>query len=80
MSVLAGLAALILLRARARLVRVLAALAVAAIVVTWGLAQYPYLLGTHAAIGTVAAPDSSLVALVVVMVAAIVLVGPSFAL
>ena len=44
------------------------------------MAQYPHLLGTHAAIGTVAAPDSSLVALVVVVVAAIVLVGPSFAL
>jgi cytochrome d ubiquinol oxidase subunit II len=81
LSVLAGLAALILLRrATARLVRALAALAVAAIVVAWGVAQYPYLLGTHAAIGTVAAPDSSLLALVVIVVAAIVLVGPSFAL
>ena len=81
LSVLAGLAALILLRRAApRLVRALAALAVAAIVVAWGVAQYPYLLGTHAAIGTVAAPDSSLVALVVVVVAAILLVGPSFAL
>lgn len=81
LSVLAGLAALILLRrAAARLVRVLAALAVAAIVVAWGVAQYPYLLGTHAAIGMVAAPDSSLVALLVVVAAAILLVGPSFAL
>ncbi|MCU7730793.1 hypothetical protein ODJ79_44370, partial [Actinoplanes sp. KI2] len=62
----------------ARLVRALAALAVAAIVVAWGVAQYPYLLGTHAAIGTVAAPDSSLTALAVVVAAAILLVGPSF--
>jgi cytochrome d ubiquinol oxidase subunit II len=81
LSVLAGLAALIRLRrVTARLVRALAALAVAAIAVAWGVAQYPYLLGTHAAIGTVAAPDPSLVALVVIVVAAIVLVGPSFAL
>jgi cytochrome d ubiquinol oxidase subunit II len=81
LSVLAGLAALCLLqRTAARLVRALAALAVAAIVVAWGVAQYPYLLGTHAAIGTVAAPDSTLAALVVVVAAAILLVGPSFAL
>jgi cytochrome d ubiquinol oxidase subunit II len=81
LSALAGLAALVLLRrAVARLVRALAALAVAATVVAWGVAQYPYLLGTHAAIGAVAAPDSSLVALVVIVVVAIVLVGPSFVL
>ena len=47
---------------------------------TWGMAQYPYLLGTHAAIGTLAAPNSSLVALVVAVVVAIVLVRPSFTL
>jgi cytochrome d ubiquinol oxidase subunit II len=81
LSVLAGLAALFLLRrAAARLVRALAALAVATIVVAWGVAQYPYLLGTHAAIGAVAAPDSSLGALVVIVAVAILLVGPSFAL
>jgi cytochrome bd ubiquinol oxidase subunit II len=81
LSVLAGLAALALLRrVPPRLVRALAAVAVAAIVVAWGVAQYPYLLGTHAAIGTVAAPDSSLAALIVVVAAAIVLVAPSFAL
>jgi cytochrome d ubiquinol oxidase subunit II len=81
LSMLTGVAALVLLRrAAASLVRALAALAVAAIVVAWGVAQYPYMLGTRAAIGTVAAPDSSPAALVVVVAAAILLVGPSFAL
>jgi cytochrome d ubiquinol oxidase subunit II len=81
LSVLAGVAALVLLRrVAARLLRALAASAVAALVVAWGVAQYPYLLGTRAAIGTVAAPDSSPAALVVVVAAAILLVGPSFAL
>jgi cytochrome bd ubiquinol oxidase subunit II len=81
LSVLAGLVALVLMRrAAARLVRVLAALAVAALVVAWGVAQYPYLLGTHAAIADVAAPHASLVALTVIVGAAVVVVTPSFAL
>jgi cytochrome d ubiquinol oxidase subunit II len=81
LSVAAGVAALVLMRrTAARLVRALAALAVAAIVVAWGVAQYPYLLGTHATIGASAAPDASLVALLVIVVVAILLVGPSFAL
>jgi cytochrome d ubiquinol oxidase subunit II len=81
LSVVAGLVALILLRrAAARLVRTLAALAVAALVVAWGVAQYPDLLGTHAAIADVAAPHASLVALTVIVGVAIVVVTPSFAL
>jgi cytochrome d ubiquinol oxidase subunit II len=80
-SALAGLTALVLLRRGfRRLIRVLAATAVAAVVVGWGVAQYPYLLGTHSAVSRVAAPHSSLVALVVILAAAVVLVAPSFAL
>jgi cytochrome d ubiquinol oxidase subunit II len=80
-SVVAGLLALVLLRrVSARLVRVLAGLAVAALVVGWGVAQYPYVLGTHGRIGDLAAPHASLVALVTIVVAAVVLIVPSFAL
>jgi cytochrome d ubiquinol oxidase subunit II len=80
-SLIAGLLALMLLRrAAARLVRLLAGLAVAAMVVGWGVAQYPYLLGTHARIADVAAPHSTLVALAVIVAVAVTLIGPSFAL
>jgi cytochrome d ubiquinol oxidase subunit II len=80
-SVVAGAAALGLLRrAGPRLVRVLAAIAVAALVTAWGVAQYPYLLGTHTDIASAAAPPGTLVALAVILVAAILLVVPSFLL
>ncbi|MFL6125362.1 cytochrome d ubiquinol oxidase subunit II [Actinophytocola sp.] len=80
-SVLAGTAALLLLRrARPALVRALAAVAVATVVVGWGVAQYPYLLGDHASVAASAAPRATLVALTVVFVAAGVLVAPSIVL
>jgi cytochrome d ubiquinol oxidase subunit II len=79
LSVAAGVAALMLLRAVSpRLTRVLAAVAVAALVTGWGVAQYPYLLGTHTSVRTAAAPEASLVTLVVIFVVAAVLVVPSF--
>jgi cytochrome bd ubiquinol oxidase subunit II len=80
-SILAGAAALALLRRGApRLVRVLAAVAVAALVVGWGVAQYPYVLGTHSSIASAAAPHATLVAVAAIVVVAIVLVVPSFLL
>jgi cytochrome d ubiquinol oxidase subunit II len=80
-SVVAGAAALVLLRgATRRLVRSLAALATAGLVVGWSIAQYPYVLGTHAPLDEVAAPHSSLVALTVIVVVAVLLVAPSMAL
>jgi len=76
-----GLGALILgNRAAPRLIQVLAVSAVGAVVVGWGVAQYPYLLGTHLTIARAAAPTSTLVALTVVAVAAVLLVVPSMAL
>jgi cytochrome bd ubiquinol oxidase subunit II len=76
-----GLGALLLVdRAAARLIQGLAVSAVGAIVVGWGVAQYPYLLGTHLSIARAAAPTSTLVALTVVAVAAVLLVVPSMAL
>jgi cytochrome bd ubiquinol oxidase subunit II len=80
-SALSGAAALVLLgRAEPRLLRALAVVAVAAVVVGWGVAQYPYLLGTHLRIDDAAAPRPTLVAVTVVFGAAVLLVVPSLAL
>jgi cytochrome d ubiquinol oxidase subunit II len=80
-SVCAGAAALVLIRRAApSVVRVFAAAAVGALVIGWGVAQYPYLLGTNSAIDAVAAPRASLIALAVIVVVAILLVVPSFVL
>lgn len=81
-SAVCGLAALLAtvfarLRGRPALVRPLGALAVAAVLGGWGVAQYPYLLGTHLTIADAAAPAATMDALAVVTVLAIVLVVPS---
>jgi cytochrome bd ubiquinol oxidase subunit II len=81
LSGLCGLASLLLLRRLSpRLVQVLAVTASAAIVAGWGVAQYPYLLGTHLSIGAAAAPQPTLWALTVVAGAAVLLVVPSIGL
>jgi cytochrome d ubiquinol oxidase subunit II len=80
-AVLSAGAALVLLRtAPPRLVRALGIVAAGSIVIGWGVAQYPYLLGTHLTIAEAAAPDATLIALAVVAVAAAVLVTPSLVL
>jgi cytochrome bd ubiquinol oxidase subunit II len=62
-------------------VRVIAALGVAAVIWGWGVAQYPVLLpGTTITLSNAGAPHSTLVAVIVVFIAAVVLIGPSFAL
>jgi cytochrome d ubiquinol oxidase subunit II len=82
-SALAGLAALVLIlypgRVSPALIRPLGALAVAAVLAGWGAAQYPYLLGTHLDLNDAAAPESTMVALLVVAVLAMLLVVPSLA-
>jgi len=66
---------------RHSLIRVIAALGVAAVVWGWGVAQYPVLLpGTPVTLANAGAPHATLVALIAVFSAAAVLVGPSFAL
>jgi cytochrome bd ubiquinol oxidase subunit II len=77
-----GLAVLALLTAgRPRGIRAIAALGVAAVVWGWGVAQYPVLLpGTAVTLTNAGAPDSTLVAIVVLFIAAVILVGPSFGL
>jgi cytochrome d ubiquinol oxidase subunit II len=79
---LCGLAVLALLTAgRLRGVRVIAALGVAAVIWGWGVAQYPVLLpGTAVTLSNAGAPRATLVAIVVLFVAAVLIVGPSFAL
>jgi cytochrome d ubiquinol oxidase subunit II len=62
---------------RPRLVRLLGALAVAAVLGGWGVAQYPYLLGTHLTISNSAAPSATMGALLVVAGLAVALVVPS---
>ncbi|HEY4464616.1 MAG TPA: cytochrome d ubiquinol oxidase subunit II [Streptosporangiaceae bacterium] len=61
--------------------RFLAALAVAAVVWGWGVAQYPVLLpGTGVTLTNAGAPHATLVAIVVLFAALAVIVGPSFVL
>ena len=80
-SVAAGVGAVVLIaRGSPRGVRLLATTAVVAVVAGWGVAQYPYLLGTHLRIAEAAAPPAALAGIVAVFVVAAVLVGPSLAL
>lgn len=71
---------LLLRRLPPRVLQGLAAGAAATIVLGWGVAQYPYLLGTHLPIAAAAAPLPTLSALTVVAAAALVLVAPSMGL
>ena len=57
----------------------LAVVAVGAIVTGWGVAQFPYLLGTHVRIADAAAPSATLWALLVIGAAAAALCVPSLA-
>jgi cytochrome bd ubiquinol oxidase subunit II len=77
-----GLAVLTLLSAgRTRGTRVIAALGIAAVIWGWGVAQYPVLLpGTAVTLTNAGATQATFVALVVVAVAAVILVVPSFVL
>jgi cytochrome bd ubiquinol oxidase subunit II len=61
--------------------RIIAALGVAAVIWGWGVAQYPVLLpGTVVTLTNAGATQATFVALVVVAIAAVILVVPSFAL
>jgi cytochrome bd ubiquinol oxidase subunit II len=77
-----GLAVLALLTAdRLTGVRVIAATGIAAVVWGWGVAQYPVLLpGTAVTLTNAGAPESTLVAIVVLFIVAAVLIGPAFGL
>jgi cytochrome d ubiquinol oxidase subunit II len=82
-SIAAGIAVLGMLWLRwyhALFLRGTAAIAVAAVVWGWGLAQYPYLFPTSLSVAAGSAPTSSLVAEFIVTGAAVLLVAPGFAL
>jgi cytochrome d ubiquinol oxidase subunit II len=77
-----GLADLALLTAgRTKGIRAVAALGVAAVIWGWGVAQYPVVLPrTAVTLTNAGATQATFVALVVVAIAAVILVVPSFAL
>jgi cytochrome d ubiquinol oxidase subunit II len=77
-----GLAVVTLLAAgRLTGVRGIAALGVAAVIWGWGVAQYPVLLpGTAVTLSNAGAPDDTLVAIVILVIVAVLLIGPSFIL
>ncbi|MET7969476.1 cytochrome d ubiquinol oxidase subunit II [Micromonospora sp. NPDC005305] len=80
-SAACGLASLTLLhRAVPRLLQALAVGAAGTVVAGWGVAQYPYLLGTHLRLDEAAAPDATLASLTLVAAAALLLVVPAMAL
>ena len=70
----------LLARHALRGVRVLAALAVAGVVVAWGIAQWPYVLPTSLTFSAAAAPSGTLTAILVATVLAAVLVVPGVVL
>ena len=81
LSGLCGLASVALIRRAApRVLQGLAVTAVAAVIAGWGVAQYPFLLGTHLTIAAAAAPTPTLWALTIVAVVALLLVVPSMGL
>jgi cytochrome bd ubiquinol oxidase subunit II len=81
LSALCGAASLVLLRREAaRGARLLAIVAVAGIVIGWGVAQWPYLLPETLEVADAAAPSGTMAALLVATVLALVIVAPGFAL
>jgi cytochrome d ubiquinol oxidase subunit II len=70
----------LLLRGVLRGLRATAALAVAAVVCGWGVAQYPFLLGTHLRLADAASPRATLWVLIGVACAAALLIVPSLVL
>jgi cytochrome d ubiquinol oxidase subunit II len=81
LSGLCGVASLVLLmRGAHRYARALSMVAVVAIVVGWGVAQWPYMLPTSLKVSQAAAPNGTLVAVLVVFVLAAIVILPSLAL
>jgi len=79
--VVCGVGALLLLvRDAARGARLLAVLAVAGLVGSWGVAQWPYLSPTSLTVSEVSAPSGTLLAVLAAVVLAVVMVVPGFAL
>ncbi len=73
-------ALVLLVLGAARGARPLAALAMASLVVAWGVAQWPYLLPESLTVSAAAAPTGTLTAVLVAVALAVLLVVPGFAL
>jgi cytochrome d ubiquinol oxidase subunit II len=81
LSAVCGMAALgALVRGIPTVARVLAVGAVATVVGGWGVAQYPYLLGTHLTLDAASAPDATLTAVLAVFGVAVVTCLPALVL
>jgi cytochrome d ubiquinol oxidase subunit II len=81
LSVVCGVGALVLLiRKAARGARALAIVAVATVIIGWGVAQWPYILPESLTFSAAAAPTGTLAAVLVVVVLAVLIVAPGFAL
>jgi cytochrome bd ubiquinol oxidase subunit II len=81
LSVVCGVGALALLvRDTARGGRILAIVAVASVVASWGVAQWPYLLPESLTVSAAASPNGTLTALVVAVALFAVIVLPGFVL
>jgi cytochrome bd ubiquinol oxidase subunit II len=78
-SVVGGIAALVLLRSnRPHLLRAAAALAVAGVVAGWGVAQYPWVLPGALTLAESSAPEPAQLALFAALGLAVLLVLPAF--
>lgn len=79
---LCGVASLAMLTARRlRGVRLVAALAVVAVIWGWGVAQYPVLLpGTGVTLTSAGAPHATFIAIIVLFVVVALVIGPAFGL
>jgi cytochrome bd ubiquinol oxidase subunit II len=81
LSAICGIGALLLLvRDAARGARVLAVVAVASVVVSWGVAQWPYLLPESLTVSAAASPSGTLAAVLAVVALAAIIVVPGFGL
>jgi cytochrome d ubiquinol oxidase subunit II len=81
LSVLCGVGALVLLiRNAARGARLLAVVAVASIIIGWGVAQWPYVLPESLTFSAAASPSGALAAVLAVVVLAAIIVVPGFVL
>ncbi|MET0830745.1 MAG: cytochrome d ubiquinol oxidase subunit II [Acidimicrobiia bacterium] len=80
LSAVCGVVSLVFLvrRGHAQMTRVTAALAVATIVLSWGVAQWDYILPESLTLEQASAPDGTLAALIVAAVLVVLLVGPAF--
>jgi cytochrome d ubiquinol oxidase subunit II len=80
-STVCGLASLVLLvRGAHRGARLLSMTAVATVVISWGVAQWPYMLPKTLKVSAAAAPSATLDAVLVVFVAAAIIILPSLGL